>query len=66
MRQKASALFIRCSDGEAERIRNAAKAERRTLSGFVLNAVLNRIEMREKMSYQSAMPAPIRKTGTGM
>ena len=50
MRSKAAALFIRCSEEEAERIRRAAKAERRTLSGFVLNAAFNRIQMRDKLT----------------
>ena len=50
MRSKAAALFIRCSDEEAERIRKAAKAERRTVSGFILNAVFNRIQMRDKLT----------------
>ena len=35
-----SALLIRCSDAEANLIRAAATHERRTLSGYVLNAVL--------------------------
>jgi hypothetical protein len=50
MRSKAAALFIRCSEEEAERIRKAAKAERRTVSGFILNAVFNRIQMRDKLT----------------
>jgi uncharacterized protein (DUF1778 family) len=64
MRNKTTALFIRCSEQEAERIRNVAKAERRTISGFVLNAVLNRIEMREKM--QAPLAIPIHKIGAAM
>ena len=35
-----TALLIRCSDAEARLIRAAASDERRTLSGYVLNAVL--------------------------
>ena len=35
-----SALLIRCSDAEANLIRAAATHERRTLSGYVVNAVL--------------------------
>jgi hypothetical protein len=34
----------------AERIRKAAKAERRTVSGFILNAVFNRIQLRDKLT----------------
>lgn len=43
-----TALLIRCSKEEAEKIRAAAKRERRTLSGYVLHAVLNRISNQEK------------------
>jgi hypothetical protein len=42
-RIKKAAVFVRCTEDEAERIRRTAKAERRTVSGFVLNAVFNRI-----------------------
>ncbi len=48
-RTKKSALFIRCSEEQAERIRRDANAERRTISGYILNAVLNRIEAKEKL-----------------
>lgn len=43
METERTALLIRCSREEAERIRNAARRERRTVSGYVLNAVLTRI-----------------------
>jgi hypothetical protein len=39
--------LIRCSREEAEVIRKAAAAERRTISGYVLNAVYNRIQVRQ-------------------
>ena len=55
MRNKAAALFIRCSDEDAEKIRQAAKAERRTLGGFILNAVISRIDAREKMLQRAAL-----------
>jgi len=48
-RVKKAALFVRCTEEEADKIRRTAKAERRTVSGFVLNAVFNRIAMRERM-----------------
>ncbi len=48
-RANNSAIFVRCTDEEAERIRRAAKAERRTVSGFILHAVLNRIDAKEKL-----------------
>jgi hypothetical protein len=46
---KVGALFIRCSDEEADEVRRAAIEERRTVSGFILNVVLNRIAAREKL-----------------
>lgn len=39
-----SALLIRCSDAEANLIRAAASHERRTVSGYVINAVLERMD----------------------
>lgn len=49
MSSERTALLIRCSREEAEKIRAAAKSERRTVSGFVLHAVLNRIVNQEKL-----------------
>ena len=49
VRAKVGALFIRCSEEEADQIRRAAKQERRTLRGFILDIVLNRIAAREKL-----------------
>ena len=43
-----TAMLIRCSREEAELIRAAAKHERRTVSGYVLHAVMNRIANKEK------------------
>jgi uncharacterized protein (DUF1778 family) len=54
MRTKTKAVLIRCTEAEAERIRQAAKAERRTISGFVLNAVFTRIGAREQALRQIA------------
>lgn len=50
---------MRCSEEEAEAIRDAAKRERRTISGFILNAVLNRIANQKKIEQAW------RKTGGG-
>ncbi len=52
-----TAILVRCTKDEAELIRKAAASERRTLSGFILNAVMNRISAR------AALPgwAPSRK-----
>lgn len=38
-----TALLVRCSQKEAELIRQACKLERRTQSGYVLNAVFEHI-----------------------
>jgi uncharacterized protein (DUF1778 family) len=43
-----SALLIRCSDREATLIRSAAKHEHRTLSGYVLNAVMRRMVLHSR------------------
>jgi uncharacterized protein (DUF1778 family) len=48
MGQKRQAIYVRCSEEEAEKIRKAARAERRTISGYILNAALGRIQAREK------------------
>ena len=57
MREKCAALFIRCSDEDAEKIRDAARAERRTVSGYILNAVISRMDAREKMLQQTRQGA---------
>lgn len=49
MRKKSAVLFIRCSLDEAQAIQNAARRERRTISGFVLNALANRISTLQKL-----------------
>ena len=49
MAKPRTALLVRCSEEEAEMIREAAKRERRTISGFILNAVLNRIGNQKKI-----------------
>jgi len=43
------ALLIRCTVEEAEAIREAAERERRTISGFVLNSVMNRIAVQHRV-----------------
>lgn len=40
---------MRCTEEEADRIRRTAKMERRTVSGFVLNAVFSRLAMRDRL-----------------
>ena len=49
---KRTALLVRCTAEEAELIRQAAKAERRTISGYILNGILQRISVREKTQKQ--------------
>jgi uncharacterized protein (DUF1778 family) len=48
MKTKRAALLIRCTEEEAKQIREAAQHERRTISGYVLHAVMNRIEIQRK------------------
>jgi len=48
MESQRTAILVRCTEEDANRIRSAARRERRTLSGYILNAVLNRIESRER------------------
>jgi uncharacterized protein (DUF1778 family) len=55
---KKAAVFVRCTEEEAERIRRTARAERRTLSGFVLNAVFNRIAMRDRLLAEQEASKP--------
>jgi uncharacterized protein (DUF1778 family) len=40
---KRAALLVQCSSEEAEMIRKAAQQERRTISGYILHAVMQRI-----------------------
>jgi hypothetical protein len=59
MTSDRTALLIRCSKEEAEKIRAAAKRERRTLSGYIQHTVLNRIANQEKTRvYAPARHAP--------
>lgn len=57
MAKPRTALLVRCSEEEAEMIREAAKHERRTISGFVLNAVLNRIAHKKRIEQTWQRPA---------
>lgn len=64
MASARAALLIRCSQEEADRIRSAAKQERRSLSGYVLNAVISRIQTRERLMttfQETALPHRRRK-----
>jgi len=46
---KRTALLIYCTSEEAERIRLAAKRDRRTISGYVMNAVMNRLAVESRI-----------------
>ena len=62
-RNKKAALFVRCTEEEAERIRRTAKLERRTVSGFVLNAVFSRIAMRERLLAEHEAESKVKGAG---
>ncbi len=51
-----TALLIRCTEQEAKAIREAASLQRRTVSGFVLLAVMNRISIQRRL--EAAVPKP--------
>jgi uncharacterized protein (DUF1778 family) len=46
---KRDALLISCSLDEAKTIRKLAAAQRRTISGYVLNIVMRKVEIEEGM-----------------
>lgn len=56
-------LSFRCSEYEAARIREAAKRERRTVSSYVLNAVMMRISNQQRVLEISAKS--LHKNSTG-
>lgn len=58
-----TALLIYCTREEAERIRAAAKRERRTITGFVMNAVMNRLGVQERIHAAGLKEAGAKKTG---
>ncbi len=54
--KKKTAILLRCTQEEAELIRRAAHFERRTLSGFILNAVMNRLRARADVIAKAGPP----------
>ena len=46
---RRTALLINCSRNEARQMRDNARAQRRTLSGYVLHIVLRTVELQEQM-----------------
>lgn len=61
MRTKKTVLFVRCSYEEAKKIRHAATRERRTISSFILNTVLNGIEEREQLARMARSNQKLRR-----
>ncbi len=57
-------ILIRCTPEEADLIRKAAAVERRTLSGYIINAVMNRINMRTPLP-RIPMAAEKKNNGSG-
>lgn len=54
-----TSLLVRCSQEEAQLIRDAARRERRTLSGYFINTVLQRIASRKQVLEN--MPEALRR-----
>jgi uncharacterized protein (DUF1778 family) len=65
-KETRTALLIRCTDEEAKVIRETAKQQRRTVSAFVIGAVMNRVSIqraggavqKRERFLDSAPPAP--------
>ncbi len=53
-----TALLIYCTREEAEQIRIAAKRERRTISGFVINAVMKRLAVQSQIQQRWEQSQP--------
>jgi hypothetical protein len=57
---KRTSLLVRCSPEEAHQIREAAKRERRTISDFILNAVMSRMAVQERLHNRMQQQEPKR------
>lgn len=60
-REKKTALLVYCTRQEAAQIKAAAKRERRTISGYVINAVMTRLAVAhriEKRNEQTPSDGP--------
>jgi len=65
-KEPRTALLIRCTEEEANAIRETAKQQRRTVSSFVIRAVMNRVSVqraggavqKRERFFGSAPPAP--------
>jgi uncharacterized protein (DUF1778 family) len=49
MKNKRTALLIRCSVEQAERIRLSAKEESRTISAYVLKILMDHIQLKDRV-----------------
>lgn len=63
--RKKTAILVRCTPEEADMIRRAAALERRTLSGFILNSVMNRLRSRAEVAHPKTAPLLRRKDDLG-
>ena len=43
------ALLIYCTREEGEQIKRAAKSERRTISGYAMNAIMSRLALQQRI-----------------
>jgi hypothetical protein len=62
---KRTALLIRCTEEEAARIREGARRERRTVSAYVLHAVMNRMRVQESLAPAPPLQPRKRNTAAG-
>ncbi len=60
-----TAILVRCTEEEAEMIRAAAQRERRTISGFILNAIMNRLQARARLTGEFRQQSGIRSSDGG-
>ncbi len=56
-----TALLIRCTVEEAEAVRAAARRQYRTLSGYVMHALNNRLEIEARLHEQNLAAAAARQ-----
>lgn len=53
---KRTALLVRCTVEEAENIRQAAEKEGRTITGFILNAVMRHVQSQPSQCKSGRQP----------
>jgi hypothetical protein len=64
-KEARSALLIRCTAEEAAAIRKAAKLERRTVSAYVLRAVMNRMSIQRRIESGVNLPEETKRDSQG-